>query len=491
MKMNQILTLRAHLLSLVAAGLLCACGGGSSSSAVSTPISTVTPVSGAPTISGTVSGFGSLLIDGTRIDNHAVAAMVEKENGVLAMKELKLGHHVEVQHDGKLVATQVRVRSMVEGVVQGVDLTTGSLQVMGQTITVNANPALGPVTVYESPYTQLSDVKLNDNIEVHALVKIDASGKSTLQATRIEKREADGYDRVHGIVSALSTTTHIFKLGDLQVDYTDAKLLPTNAVLANGAEVQVSIAAGTATNATSVKAVQVNLVGRKAESEGKEAELGGAISSIDTATKIIRMNGIAVDLSAASFNQPGKSMSDLKPGSYVIVKGSYTSDTAMKASTVVIRGVGEDANKLVELHGSILDFQSNADFEVRGVTVDASAAKIDLTACAVLTVLGNNLQVEVLGSVTPAGILKAVSVKCESLKDTVSVLGRHGVVSQLDAAALTFTLKTEKESISVKWNTATTFVRVTAASLDGKIVNVEGTMVNGVLQAEKIILAQK
>lgn len=491
MEMTRILNLRTGLLSLVAAVLLSACGGGSSSTAVSTPVSTVTPTPGAPMISGTVSGFGSLLIDGTRVDNHAVAAMVEKENGVLSVKELKLGQHVEVQHDGKLVATQVRVRSMVEGVVQRIDLTAGSLQVMGQTITVNSNPALGPVTVYESPYTQLSDVKVNDNIEVHALVKIDALGKSSLQATRIEKRDADGVDRVHGIVSALSTATHTFKLGDLQVDYTDAKLLPANAILVNGAEVQVSIAAGTAVNATTVKAMQVNLIGRKAESEGKEVELGGAISFIDTATKIIRINGISIDLSAASFNQPGKSISDLKMGSYVVVKGSYTSDTAMKATTVVIRGVGDNADKLVELHGSILDFQSNADFEVRGITVDASTAKIDLTACPVLTALANNLQVEVLGNVTPAGILKAVSVKCESVRDAVSVLGRHGVVSQLDGTALTFTLKAEKESFSVKWSAATTFVRVTAATLDGKIVNVEGTVVNGVLQAEKIILAQK
>lgn len=482
------------LVSLLGASLLTACGGGSANTTAPAAETSADKkeVPGAPTLSGTVTGFGSLIVDGTRLNNHGIPAHAEKEGGKLEEIELKLGHHVEVQHDGNLSATKIRVRSSVEGVVQAIDVVAGTLKVLGQTISVNANATLGPVTVYESPYTQLSDVKLNDNVEVHALVKLDAAGKISLQATRIQKRVPEAHDRIHGMVSALSTTAHTFKLGDLLIDYTDAKLLPEKAVLANGVEVQVSLIAstGTVVVGAAIKAKEVTIIGRKAENEGKQAELGGAISVLDVAGKKITLNGIVVDLSAATFNQPGKSIADLKVGTYLVVKGTYTSNTTLKASTVVIRGVDEDKDKHIELHGSILDFKSIADFTVRGVAVDASAAVVDPVSCKGI-VLANNIQVEIFGSLSATGKVKAITLKCEKQKDAETVIGRHGVASKVDATAMSFTLTAEKEVLNVKWSASTLFVRVAANTLEGKTVTAEGTVVAGVMQAEKIILAQK
>lgn len=465
-----------------------ACGGGGSTPST-TPVSQVPEVvQGAPLITGTVDGFGSLIVDGKRIDNHGVLAQTEKDNGVLGNVELKLGHRVEVEHDGNLVAKQIRVRSTVEGQVQNIDLAAGSLKVMGQTVVVNADATKGPVTVYESPYTQLSDVKLNDNVEVHALIKQDA-GKPVLQATRIAKRDADVSDRVHGVITALSTSAHTFKLGDLLIDYTNAKILPEKATLENGGEVQVFINAGTVTTNTA-KAKQIIVLARKSESEGKTAELGGAISALDSSAKTMTINGVVIDMSAAKFDQPGKSMADLKVGMYVVVKGTYISNTSMKASSIVIRGVDAEKDRIIELHGSILDYQSNASFTVRGVKVDASAATIDAASCKGTT-LANNMQVEIKGALLASGSVKASAVKCEEVKETSSVIGRHGLASKVDASAKSFTLTTEKETLTVKWNEKTMFVRASADALDGKKLTVEGVLTGGVLQAEKIVLAQK
>lgn len=489
LKLNRSGSL-STLLAVCAALTLSACGGGGSAG-TTTPVATQVPevVQGAPMITGTVDGFGSLIVDGKRIDNHGVIAQAERENGVLGNVDVKLGHRVEVQHDGNLVAKQVRVRSTVEGKVQSVDVAAGSLKVMGQTIIVNSDAAKGPVTIFESPYTQLSDVKVDDNVEVHALLHKAATGKPFFQATRIAKRDADTHDRLHGVVTELSTTAHTFKLGDLVIDYTDAKLTPEKAVLENGAEVQVFMSAGTVVN-NMVKAKQIIVLSRKAETEGKPAELGGAIAALDAAAKQMTINGIAVDISAATFHQPGKTMADLKVGMYVVVKGVYVSNTSLKASTIVIRGVDAEKDKIIELHGTILDYLSNASFMVRGVKVDASAAVIDASSCKGTT-LANNMQVEIKGALLASGGVKASNVKCEELKETSSILGRHGVASKVDVAAKSFTLSTEKETLIVKWNEKTMFVRATADALEGKKITVEGRLISGVLQAEKIVLAQK
>lgn len=486
-------------MSLLSATLLTACGGGGSDTASSVPVQMVTTdpvIPGAPMISGTVTGFGSLIVDGTRLNNHNVIAHVVKEGGKIEDVELKLGQRVEAQHDGNLLATKIRVFSTIEGMVQAVDVAAGSLKVLGQTVSVNTNASLGPVTVFESPYTQLSDIKFKDNVEVHALVKLDAAGKITMQATRVQKRELEAHDRIHGIVSSLSTSARTFKIGELLIDYTDAKILPEKAILANGVEVRVSLVATTevTANGAAIKAKEVTIIGRKAESEGKQVELGGSISVLDTAGKKITLNGIVVDLSAATYNQPGKSITDLKVGAYIVVKGIYTSDSNLKASTIVLRGVAEDKDKdkdkSIELHGSILNFISIADFTVRDVAVDASAAIIDPVSCKGI-VLANNVQVEILGSLTGTGKVKAVSVKCEKQKEAESIIGRHGVVSKVDSTAKTFTLTSGKELIPVKWSASTQFIRVTGATLEGKTITVEGTIVAGVINAQKIVLAQK
>lgn len=482
---------RSTLLALLAALNLAACGGGGSAGST-TPVATQVPevVQGAPMINGTVDGFGSLIVDGKRIDNRGVIAQSEKANGALGNVDVKLGHRVEILHDGNLVAKQVRVRSTVEGKVQSVDVAAGSLKVMGQTILVNSDASKGPVTVYDSPYTQLADVKLNDDVEVHALIKHEATGKPILQATRIAKREADTHDRVHGVITALSSSAHTFKLGDLLIDYGSAKISPEKAVLENGLEVQVFANTGSVGADNAVKASHVVVLARKAETEGKSVELGGAISALDSSAKTMMLNGITVDISAASFNQPGKTMADLKVGMYLVVKGTYTSNTSMKAATIVIRGVDGEKDKIIELHGSILDYQSNASFVVRGVKVDASAATIDAVSCKGTT-LANQMQVEIKGALLATGGVKASTVKCEEVKESSSMIGRHGLASKVDASAKSFTLTTEKETLTVKWSDKTLFIRATADALEGKKLTVEGVLTSGVLQAEKIVLAQK
>ncbi len=416
------------------AAILSACGGGGGT-AITPPVADAPPaLLGAATVSGTVTGFGSVIVDGVRIDNHAVAAGREIEDGSIRPVELKLGQHVEVEHDGALVASKIVVGSEVEGTVSAVDATAGTLAVLGQVIVINTDAALGPVTVFDAPYTRLSDVKTGDSVEIHALLKTDGAGKVSLQATRVEKKIADEADRARGIVTELSATAHTFKLGNLLVDYSGAKLLPAGVVLTNGAEVQVALPSATTAGSTAVKASVVKVKDRKGESQGKQAELGGAVAVLDVAAKTITVNGVKVDLSTATFNQSGRGLADLKAGSYVVIKGTYGSDSTLKATTVVIRGVDQDKGNEVELHGTTVDFKANDDFRIRGVAVDASHASIDLASC-LSGKLANDLQVSATGSLTASGKVILTSLKCEKAQDGQTVVEREGVTSRVETAA--------------------------------------------------------
>ncbi|WP_426113146.1 DUF5666 domain-containing protein [Massilia sp. PWRC2] len=483
------------LLAACTAAVLAACGGGSSSSGASTGAVTPAPtpapvVVGQSTISGTVTGFGSVIIDGIRINNAAAAAGRERDDGTVEAVELKLGQHVEVEHDGLLTATKVRVSAEAEGAVSAVDLVAGSLKVLGQVITVNTDATLGPVTVFQG-YTALANVLVNDKVEVHGLIKTDAAGKVTLQATRIEKKTvADTADRVHGNISELSTTAHTFKLGLLLIDYTDAKLLPTTAVLANGTEVHVSIPLGTVAGSSAIKASVVKVRDHKAESNAKDSELGGAIATIDAASKTLTINGVKVDASAATFDQSGKTFADLKVNAYVVIKGSYGTDGILKASTIVLRGATKDKTSEAELHGSIANFVSVASFTVRGVPIDATGVVLDAASCGAAS-LANDLQVAVTGSMNASGQVKASAISCEKADDAHAVLSRQGVAGTVNATAKTFALVSSKQSLTVQWNADTFFRGVDATTLNGKNVEVEGTLSAGVLTATKVVFEQR
>jgi hypothetical protein len=480
------------LASACVAAVLVACGGGGADNSSGSGAIAVTPpppiLLGTSTVSGTVTGFGSVVVDGVRIDDKLVAAFKERFDGALSQVELKLGQHVEVEHDGSLVATKIRVSAEVEGSVSAVDAVAKTVTVLGQTITINADPALGPVTVFGTPYAKLDDIKVADAVEVHGLIKIDAAGKVTLQATRIEKKVAATTDLVNGIVFDQVASSHTFKLGKLTIDYTNATVLPAGAVIANGSEVSVAIPAGTVEQGVPVKATAIKVKDRKAESQGKEVELGGSVSAFDTASKILTVNGIKVDVSAAKFDQTGKGLADLKPGAYIVVKGMYNDAKVLKATTVVIRGVDQDVGKDVELHGTIVDFKSMSDFKLRGVSVDASGAVIDTASCAGVVNFGNETQIVAFGSLNAAGVVKIVSVKCEKVAENVVVVTRQGKVSKADAASKTFAITTTKETLTVKWTDATTFVDIDVASLNDKNVTVEAIVTSTGLQAKKVSL---
>ena len=485
--MNHIVTSPKFRLTLVAAAstalLLAACGGGGSSgsTASSSPAATQ---AGTATSSGTVTGFGSVFVDGVRIDNRNITAGIEQEDGGIINAELKIGQHVDVEYDDNLVAKLIRITSEVTGMVQSVDIVKGTLSILGQTVVINADAAAGPVTVFDAPYTGLADIKAGDTVEVNGLIKVDAAGNVTIQATRIEKESPAAFQRLRGHITDLSTTASTFKVGGLLVSYANASVKPSTASLANGADVVVSIAANqTIVAGAAVNASFVKVKNHRDENQDKDAKLGGAITKIDVTAHTFVVDGVKVDASKATFDQASRSFANLSEGLYVRVKGVYQADGTLAASSIVIRSLEHESGREVELHGSILNFKSNADFMLRGVNVDASLAKI---SCPTATTLANNLQVEAEGHLTTTGKLIAVEVKCEDIQSDASIVERVGIANKVDTTLKSLTLG---DTQAVVWTSNTLFVGVVVASLAGKSVEIEGTLSGSVLTATKIKLA--
>lgn len=476
---------RSHLTLIAAACaalVLAACGGGGGT----TTTGSTSTVLGTSTVSGTVTGFGSVIVDGVRIDDSAVAPSVETEDDSVQPAEVKIGQHVEIEHDGNQVARSIRISAELEGAVTAVDLAAGTISVLGQKATINSDPALGPVTVFEAPYQAIGDVNVNDVIEIHGLVKLDAAGKSFIQATRVEKKNSANANRVRGIVTALSTTARTFKIGDLLVSYASANVTPTSRTLKDGDEVYVWIPLNATSSGAAINATKVKIRDRKGVSQDREARVGGAVSALDASAKSFTVNGVKVDASQAAFGPAGKTIADISNGVYVRVQGTYLADGTLKASSVMLRSMEQGSGREVELHGSILNYQGNADFMVRGLKVNASNATI---TCTGTSGLANDLQVEVEGRLTATGQVIATEVKCETAQEGRSVMEREGVAGSVDAAAKTFVLGMgPRGSVNVQWSDTTLFVGVAATSLGAKKVEVEGALSGGVLRATKIKL---
>jgi hypothetical protein len=462
-----------------AAVALAACGGGGGSGSTSATVSTpVTPSSS--TMSGTVTGFGSIIVDGVRINDRAAVAGIEKEDGSVRSAEVKLGHHVEVEHDASLTAKTIQISSEVEGTVSAVG--ASSLTVMGQTVAINTDATAGPVTVFEAPYQKLVDIKVNDLVEIHGMIKVDSAGKSTIQATRIEKKISSDANRVRGTVTALSTSASTFKIGDLLVSYANAKVTPASVTLANGMEVAIWVPLNATSTGTAINASKVKIKDLKTVMQMADAKVGGIATKLDASAKTFVVDGVTVDASGASFEPSGKTLADIKEGSYVRVQGDYLADGSLKAKSIVLRALEKQSGQEVELHGSVLNFKSNADFTLRDVHVDASTATI---SCSPAT-LSNNLQIEVEGRLTAEGKVLAATVKCEKTQDEQSVLERSGVAAKIDLTTKTLTIGTGQETLSVQWSATTLFVGVEQSTLDGKTVKVEGVLSGGVFRATKI-----
>lgn len=478
-----------QMLLIIGVALLQACSGGGSSSASS---------AGPTSINGTVTGFGSVMVDGVEVEDAYARIAHENADGTLSNDVLQMGQRVRLTHDGAGRASQVLIDAAVIGLASQIDTAANTLKVAGQTVIVNTNAANGPLTIFGGAYTNLSDVLANDLVQVHGTPVFDAgTSRYQVQATRIQRDSGVARVQVNGLIANYSATNGVarFDLNGLTVNTTVSTLIrPTESILANGLQIT---AYGSSLSANALTATHIR-VNRNQDSGNTNslAQLSGLVSNYSSAAGTFTLQGTTVRLGTVT------APANLANSAYVLVKGSVGADGSVTATSITVRTSDASSSLAqVQLIGPISDFVDNSNFMVRGVPVDAHNVT-SFTNCFATPPLANDTEVRVRATQQAnTAVVLATSVSCQTDSATRSIRSVEGTIASVDAANQGFTLTlshrmvlpnspTAVSSLSVQWNDSTTFsgTGLSAGSLAGKTVDVQGYFNGSILIARVVRL---
>lgn len=399
---------RKRLARLAVAGLsaaLLACGGGGGSSA-----GVGTGGTGSFAV-GSVSGFGSVIVNGVHFDDSG-ADVFDDDGNSSSSSALGLGMVVEIRgsvDDDGLAGTaqSISYYSELKGPVTAVDAGAGTVTVFGEVVSVTAT------TVFEG-VAGLAGIAVGNVVEVYGLP--GASG--TLVATRIE-REAltvgayDGEFRVRGPLTGLSGTApdQRFTVASVTVT-TDAGTEVEDGALVEGAYVSVRLAT-TAAGDGSYMATRIRVKTRSYDDDVNEAEVEGLVSEFTSPDAPFKVNGYPVQLGTSVSYEDGLA-GDLADGVRVEVEGSVV-DGVLIARKVEFEHEDDDGGA----DGSDAPFEfkgvatcsttpcssPSGTFEVRGVTVHYDALTRFEDGVTLANLQGSNVEVKAVSEIDSSGTI--------------------------------------------------------------------------------------
>jgi hypothetical protein len=370
------------VMGTAAAMLLAACGG-------STDVAGIQG-SGSPApaaVVGPITGFGSVFVNGIEYITSGAQILIDGQAGAEA--QLHAGQIVTIKGSANTggatgTATEVSFSGDAQGPATDIDLVNNTFVVLGQTVR-----ATGSTLFDES--VQPADLT---GLPTGALVEVsgfpDAEGE--IVASRVDLKSAGTNLQVRGVVQALDTTAHTFRINALIVDYSGAMAATT---LANGSTVEVQGAA--LTSAGDLQATHVEVLPTLGAAANQHADIEGLITSLTSAgnfslqgqdvttdanTQFV-LHGIAlgvnvkVDIQGA-FDASGVLLAqkiEVRPRSSSLVRGLV--DSVMAASnTLSVLGVNITTSASTELDDKskqhvrlfrLSDLRAGDYVEVRGI----------------------------------------------------------------------------------------------------------------------------
>lgn len=392
--------------------------------------------------SGTITGFGSIFVNGVEWRTTGAGIEVDGQPGTEA--DLQLGQVVVVR--GKLDAggksgraDSVAAEGEVEGPVAAIDTAAGTLVVLGQTVRVVT------ATVFAADIAGgLAGLVVGDGVEVSGYR--DSTG--VIRATRIERQEPGDEAGVKGRISGLDPGNQRFMIGSLVVDYAAATLEDFGGASpadGNLVEVEGSYAGGVLT-ATTVE-LEKDLAG--SASSDTEIEIEGYVTRTFSASEF-EVAGVRV-MTNAGTEFEGGTAADVVVDAKLEVEGRFNSAGVLVAEEVDFRVGDEDGN--VEVAGAVsaIDAQQGT-LQIEGVLVRTDSATIwkDDSAAGVLAFgladLAVGDYVEVCGGEDPspqANDMLAVCVQREDLDDEAVLRGPIQSIAQPDLTVLGVTISTD------------------------------------------------
>lgn len=392
-------------MAIFAVMVLGACSGGSYSDPAANPPPPPPPTDGitgtgvAITI-GSISGFGSVIVNGERYDTASATFTIDGQSG--SQSDLAVGDVVVIKgtvadDSNGAVADTIEFDDNVEGPVSSVDMAAGSFVVLGQLVFVDDGTSVDDSC--PSPLSELLNVPA---VEVSGPVMADGS----IVATRLECKAVLGVMEVTGTVTATPTAT-TFEINGLTVDYSGVAMLedfPGARSVETGDLVE---AKGTSLGPNGqLIATMVEYKGARLDGvEGDHLEIEGFITSFVDATNF-SVSGIPVITDGNTVFEGGVA-GDLGPNLKVEVEGLYDANNVLNASKVEIQSA--KTVRITARVDSTAPGDNPPSLVMLGITVEVNSNitrfedKTGVEETFNIDLLNVNDYVEVRGQEIPAG----------------------------------------------------------------------------------------
>lgn len=476
-------TIKTRLFTMAAVALaVTACGGGGGGGDSQTSV-TPPPTGSSKTriVTGAISGFGSIIVNGVRYDTSSADVRVDDNPGSLA--DLAVGQVVRIEATvddrGGARAVHVEQHRLLQGTVQAVDAAAGTISIAGQVVVVDAD------TSYDDsvPGASLAGIAVGDRIEVHGFAGADGEA----YATRIEMADAGETEvEVTGFVTALDAAARRFNVGDLVVDYSSATLedFGTSGP-ANGDLVEVKGREFLGDGALRAQQVDKEDGRDDGASSGDESEIEGLVTRFASATDF-DVAGRPVTTTAGTVFVGGTA-ANLGPNVKVEAEGTINASGVLVAVKIVFKRSGS-----VQIAAPVEAVDAAAGtLRALGITiaVDPATRVEDHEGDDQFFALGNlrvGDWVEVRGypDATASSRVVATRLERDDAEDQVELRGPASDLQQpsfrILGVAVETTPSTEFEDGEQGIDVATFFARA-----GGAIVDVEGNWNGTTLTADK------
>jgi len=394
----------------VAVSMLASCGGDDDSVAVE-PTQTAI---------GTISGFGSVIVNGVRFDD--ANATVSMDDATRSRDQLRIGMVVRVRGrihgDGTGVAESIQYNDCVQGPITAMNQVRNTVTVLGQTVQLDEE------TVFDgAALRDMNGFAVGDQVEVSCLPD---PTNNQFRATRIEFKERfqNGISEleVKGVVANLDRTG-TFTINGLTVNFAGVAAGNRPTGLANGMTVEAS-GKNFANGVLTADRLRDRDRDRISYPDGDGIEVEGYVAEFVSIASDFKVSGQMVN--AANAVIKNGTAADIRNGLKVEVEGTV-SNGVLVASVLVIKqqasvrveaglqGVDATLNTVTLLGRSI---KVNADTDLRD-----GAANPDQPTAITLAALNPADRLEVKAYKDSTGALVATRVERTAADSLVVVKG--------------------------------------------------------------------
>lgn len=436
---------------------------------------------------GTITGFGSVIVNGVHYDTSKATIKFDDNPGVES--DFRIGQVVTIQgtipddNPTRGTADQIVSKNAVEGPISAIDTAAGTVTVLGQVVHVGADTSFGAGLT-------LANLAVNDIIEVSGFARADGS----IDATRIERSSSTttGEFEVKGIVQNLDTVAKTFAIGALSINYSTAAIDPELGNLQNGLSVEVK---GTQASGSVLQATRIELeddLADLATEAGTRLELEGIISNYDAAARRFQVAGTQVEFTGNTQFEGGTA-ANLANNAKVEVKGTRNSAGVFVADKIEIKPTSS-----IEIGADVQAVDANAGtLVVLGITVHvdplttrledkSSGADNSPNTPFSLASLRVGDRVEIRASHNAGGAILATRLERDDPDSSVTLQGGVDSVAQPNLTILGVTVTTSgaTEFRNIDGTTMTQGDFLSQAQ--GKLVKAEGTLSGGTIVATQV-----